>query len=105
MLKDPNLVSEQYNPSCGDRVSFEGIIENEIVIDLAFQGSGCVISQATASLLCEQFIGKPIEAIFSFSTEDLLNLIGISLGPNRLRCALIALIALQEGATSYKTRE
>lgn len=99
------FASAQYNPSCGDRVSFQGVVENGLIKDLAFQGSGCVISQATASLLCAHFIGKTLSAIDSFSTDDLLQLIGITLGPHRLRCALIAREALQQGAHSYRAEQ
>lgn len=105
LLDAADFASAQYNPSCGDRVAFQGVMDNEQIKDLAFQGSGCVISQATASMLCGQFIGKPLSAIQSFSTDDLLGLIGITLGPHRLRCALIALEALQQGVSSYNAEK
>lgn len=102
VLSHADFSSAHYNPSCGDRVSFQGTVQDNTLLELAFQGSGCVISQATASMLCEKFQGHHFTDPLSFTTEQLLELIGITLGPNRLRCALIALHALQEGITSYQ---
>ncbi|BDC34822.1 iron-sulfur cluster scaffold-like protein [Candidatus Dependentiae bacterium Noda2021] len=103
LLPQADFSSAHYNPSCGDRVSFQGRVQDNNLVDLAFGGSGCVISQATASMLCEHFTGKDLADPLSFTSEQLQELIGITLGPHRLRCALIALQALQEGIVSYQT--
>ena len=100
-LQNPTFCSCQKNHSCGDKVSIEGIITNDIVADLFFQGEGCVISLATASILTEFCKGKNISEILNLESRDILKLIGIELGISRLRCAVLPLIALQDGIKSY----
>ena len=72
---------------------------------LVFSGSGCVISQATASMLTEHCIGKNVEEVLALTKDDILKLIGIELGPVRLKCALLALQALQQGIIEFENCE
>ncbi len=102
-LVHADFASLVHNPSCGDSVSFEGCIApHGIVIMSAFQGSGCVISQATASMLTQVVLQKTIDEILSFDKRFILDLIKIELGPMRLKCALLPLEALQEGLRKCK---
>lgn len=103
-IADPDFKSEQYNPSCGDKVSFEGTIQANTLQSVAFQGHGCVISLATASMLAEYASGKSLSDIHTLTTDFIISLIGISLGPTRLKCALLPLQALQEGLVHYQTQ-
>ena len=84
------------NPSCGDSVSVGFNLTNNIITKILFLGSGCVISQATASMLTEACFNKELHFIENLTKDDILKLIGIELGPNRLRCALLSLEALQQ---------
>ncbi len=106
-LNQPHFVIEEYNPSCGDRITIQGQITNSVIQELRFTAEGCIISKATASLLTQNCIGKSIEFGSSLTNEDILNLIGISLGPLRLKCALMPLQALKCGLAKYtqKNRE
>lgn len=104
-ITNPHFSAGHYNPSCGDKISIEGILENNRVIDLGFQGSGCVISQATASMLTELCIGKTVDDILKLNKDSVTELIGIPLGPTRLKCALLSLEVLQEGLTSYTEKQ
>ena len=61
------------------------------------QGQGCAISQASADLLLEEIIGKPLEEIRNLTKEDILEMLGIELGPVRLKCALLSLKVLKAG--------
>ena len=96
-LTKPDFTSGEYNPSCGDSISFDGRVKNNELIEIAFEGKGCVISQATASLLSGHCKGMEINAILALEKKDMLALIGMELGPTRLRCALLPLEALQGG--------
>lgn len=100
-LKSPDFSSEQANQSCGDMISIEGIIQDNHIISIKFTGSGCIISQATASMLTQDCKDKEINEIMKLDKEYIQSLIGISLGPTRLRCALLALNALQNGLKEY----
>ena len=100
-LKKPDFSSAQFNPSCGDSVIFEGTIRNGRIATVAFDGAGCVISQAAASLLSEVVIGKTVGEILKLDTAFMKELVGIPLGPVRLKCALLPLQALHDGINRY----
>lgn len=101
-VDNPTFVSELANPSCGDSVIFTGIIAEEHIKKLGFTGSGCVISIAAASLLAEYSVGTSVDAIMTLQADDMKRLVGLDLGPVRLRCALLPLQALQRGMLSSK---
>ena len=96
-LEKPDFCSGQVNPSCGDSVEMAGHLFNGSIQKLAFTGAGCVISQATASLLTEYAQGKTTQEILHFSQDDLTTLLKIELGPMRFKCAYLSLAALQKG--------
>lgn len=96
--------SEQRNSSCGDELFFTGIIKNNRLAEVLFKGKGCVISQATASLLSEMTKNKSLDAILALDKNDLIAMIGMQLGPVRLLCGLLSLTALQSGIVDYKKR-
>ena len=99
-----NVREEQRNSSCGDEILFTGIIEHNILVDVAFLGKGCVISQAMASLLSEQVKGMSLDDIGFLDQDDLCAMLGMQLGPVRLLCALLSLMALQKGIREYATK-
>lgn len=59
-LPSPTQAAEGYNPLCGDRVSVEVALEGEVLRDVAFQGSGCAISKASASMMTAALKGKTV---------------------------------------------
>lgn len=96
---DPHDYSyEDDNPLCGDHIRIElRVDENNIVTEAVFDGKGCSISQASADLLVESVIGKSVEEAQHLTKEDVLDLLGIELGPVRLKCALLSLKVLKAG--------
>jgi nitrogen fixation protein NifU and related proteins len=96
-LPNPDFSSDQHNPSCGDQVCMAGMVTNGIITQLAFEGKGCVISQAAASLLTMHSVGKTRDMVMAMDGAAMQQLIGMELGPTRLKCALLPLQALQEG--------
>jgi len=96
---DPNDFSyEDDNPACGDHIQIDvRLDDNGIVTEALFSGEGCAISQASADLLIESIIGKSIEEIKALGKEDVLDNLGIELGPVRLKCALLPLKVLKAG--------
>lgn len=105
VLSDADFSSQEYNPSCGDRVSISVRMSNGVVEQIAFEGAGCVISQAAASLLCQASMGRTLDQIKALDADFMLNLVRIPLGPTRLKCALLSLQALHQGIVSYTCRE
>ena len=96
---DPNNIHfEDDNPLCGDHIEITlRVDETGKVTDGRFDGKGCAISQASADLLIESIIGKPVEDLKKLSKQDVLDLLGIELGPVRLKCALLPLKVLKAG--------
>jgi len=103
-LENPDFASAGDNPSCGDSVFMQGKIENGKLTDIRFQGEGCVMSQGTASMLTEAVKGKTIDELLALNKDFIFDLIGTKLGPNRMRCALLPLHALQKGLEEYKEK-
>ena len=103
-LSDAQVRTEVLNPSCGDQISLQLIVDEggERISKIAFQGKGCVISQAAASMLTEHALRASLKDLQAFSKDDMLSLLGITLGPTRLRCALLALESLQSALKNIK---
>lgn len=93
----PDFFATVLNPLCGDEVTMQAMVKDGHIVACKFEGKGCVISLAAASMLTEQVIQKPVEAVLKFDKDAMLNLVKLELGPTRLRCALLALEALQKG--------
>ena len=96
---DPRDISfADNNPLCGDHIQIDLRVDADgKVSEARFDGHGCAISQASADLLIESIIGKPIEEVKKLGKQDILDLLGIDLGPVRLKCALLSLKVLKAG--------
>jgi nitrogen fixation protein NifU and related proteins len=96
---DPHDISfEDDNPLCGDHIRIDlRVDEHNCVTEAAFDGHGCAISQASADLLIESVIGKHLDEVKKVNKEDLLEMLGLELGPVRLKCALLSLKVLKAG--------
>ena len=102
LIENADFFSGRYNPSCGDAVSLAGTIQDGTLAACSFEGKGCVISQATASMLTQKVVGMAVSEIANLDAAAITKLIGMSLGPTRLKCALLPLEALQGGILSCK---
>ena len=97
-LEPADISYEEDNPVCGDHIRLDLRLQDGRVTDVRFSGHGCAISQASASMLTEQIQGKTLDELKAFSKDDLLDLLGIPLGPVRIKCALLSLKVLKAGA-------
>ena len=87
---------EDDNPLCGDVVRIELVVDPTGVVQSAwFDGDGCCISQASASMLVEAVEGKTVEQIKQMQAHDMLQLFGPRLTPNRQKCCLLSWRVLQ----------
>ena len=96
---DPHDISfEDDNPLCGDHIRIDICVgEDGRVNEAVFDGHGCAISLASADLLMESIQGKTIGEVKALTKEDILEMLGIELGPVRLKCALLSLKVLKAG--------
>jgi nitrogen fixation NifU-like protein len=86
------------NPVCGDHIRIDLRVNgDDEVAEAKFSGEGCSISQASADLLMEKVTGMPLEEVRKLAKQDILDLLGIELGPVRLKCALLSLKVLKGG--------
>ena len=83
------------NPLCGDEVTITLAYDGDTISDVRFVGRGCAISQASTSMLMEQILGRSAAAVAAMPKEELLDELGIPLGPVRLKCALLGLSTLK----------
>jgi len=116
-LNEPDVATRGHNPLCGDDVEISLDLESGVVHDIRFQGKGCSISQASASMLTEAVKGKTtaeareiVEAFKSMlhgepltrdDLGDLEALQGVRKYPVRIKCALLAWTTLLEGLDLY----
>lgn len=97
-LEPHDISFEDENPLCGDHIRIDLRVDNGgQVKEAVFSGHGCAISQASADLLIESIQGKNIEEIKTLTKEDVLEILGLELGPVRLKCALLPLKVLKAG--------
>ena len=98
-LNPADISYQDDNPLCGDMIRIDlRVDDNNRVVECAFSGQGCAISQASASMLMEDIQGKSLEEIREYSRDDILDMLGIELGPVRLKCAMLSLKVLKVGA-------
>ncbi len=104
---DPHDFSyEDDNPLCGDRIRIDlRVDEDDCVTEAAFTGTGCAISIASADLLVESIVGKKLDEIRKLSKQDILDMLGIEVGPIRLKCALLSLKVLKASVYGMDTIE
>ena len=101
-LEPADLSYEEDNPVCGDHIRLDLRLKDGRVSEVRFSGHGCAISQASASMLTEAIQGKTLEELQAFGKDNVLDMLGIPLGPVRIKCALLSLKVLKAGAYGIK---
>ena len=98
-LENATHSHEENNPLCGDIIRIDLHVNDENIIEqVAFQGKGCAISQASTSMLTEMIEGKTLDEAKQIGKDDILEALGIEIGPVRMKCALLSLKVLKAGA-------
>jgi len=96
-LDNADFSHEEGIPSCGDKIRIDIKVFDNKIADAKFIGIGCAISQAAASILTEQIIGKELSYIKEFDSQGFLESLGVSISPIRYKCALLSLKVLKTG--------
>ncbi len=97
-IPEADISYEDSNPLCGDKIRIDIKLKDNVVTDIKFNGKGCAISQASASMLTDELVGKSLDDIRKLDKQFILDLLGIPLGPTRIKCALLPLKVIKAGA-------
>src|SRR5574340_262874 len=95
-IEQATIMCKELNPSCGDEIELFLKIEDGKIADASFQGQGCAISQASVSMLTDAVKGKKVEDAGHMHEKEVIGMLGIPLGPSRMKCALLSLKTLQK---------
>jgi nitrogen fixation NifU-like protein len=98
-LEPHDLEAHEYNPLCGDEIGVQIKVADGKIADLRFNGHGCAISQAAASIATEELIGMDVEEAAKLDADWMLALLGIDISATRRKCALLLLKALRHAIT------
>src|SRR5271165_3414028 len=101
-MESPDAKSRDSNPLCGDVIEMQLKFSDGKVSDIKFNGDGCAISQASASMLTELVMGKSIEEVRKIDKAVLLDNLGSpNLGAVRIKCALLPLKVMKSAVYEY----
>ena len=97
VLEPHDLHWADSNPTCGDEMSMTIQLDaaGERVAEVAFEGRGCAISQASASILTDELRGMTLDELKAIDAGEVLENLGVPIGPARLKCALLSWKVLQ----------
>jgi nitrogen fixation NifU-like protein len=101
-IEDATVSISGGNPGCGDVVTMYVKIEDGIAKEVSFEGQGCTISQAGASMVAEKYQGEPIETIEQASTDDMIDEMGREVVVSRIRCASVGIGTLKGAIQQYR---
>ena len=101
-IEDADVQYRDFNPVCGDEVEIFINVQANKVDGIKFTGKGCAISQAAASIVTEHIKGMKVDEVKTFTNEKMLELLPIEVSNLRIKCALLALKAIQKGLHGVK---
>lgn len=98
-VDDPDVDVVVANPTCGDELHITAAVDDGEISEVKFDGSGCALSIASASLLTDELQGEPLESLKNISEEQVFNLVGLEkdeVSPMRVKCVLLIRDGVQE---------
>ena len=100
-LEGASVTWKEDNPSCGDEITINVLIENDAITKISWEGVGCAISLAGMSMLSEELEGMSTTQVLELSKQDIYELLGVPIGPRRFKCALIGLHTMKNALRKY----
>ncbi len=104
-IANPHVTHHELNVSCGDTLTLSLRIEDGVIREIGWEGDGCAISQAGMSMLAEELVGMSVADAAAFDAAHMLTLLGVPIGPRRMKCALLGLHALKNGLRALEGKE
>jgi nitrogen fixation NifU-like protein len=100
-IVQPDRFATYSNPLCGDHIQMSVVLDGIQVSDVRFNGSGCAISQAAASMLTDLMIGKTLDELADITKQDIFEMLGVEISPARQRCALLSWEVMRKGILKF----
>lgn len=101
-LPDAQAHAIEHNPSCGDIIEiYLNFDDQGRVSEISYDGHGCAISQAGASMLTEEILGKTTKEILALQNQDIYDLLGVEISAGRVKCALLGLVAAKNAVLNF----
>lgn len=104
-LKSCEVCHSEFNPTCGDMVKIFVKLDGGVIVDAKFNGKGCAVSMASASMLTEKIKGKKLEEVKKMDEEQIHEMMRINLGPVRMKCGILSLKTLLRGIEIMEERK
>ena len=101
-IENADIKFKENNPVCGDTITITLKLNGQNVEDIKFFGTGCAISQSSMSMLTDEIKGKTLEEVKKISRDDVVNMLGIEIGPVRTKCAVLGLVAVKNGIKQHE---
>ena len=98
-LEEHDLEAHEHNPLCGDELGVQIVLDGDRIEDLRFQGHGCAISQAAASIASEELKGMKVADVERLGADWMIDLLGIPVSATRRKCALLNLKVVRGAVT------
>ena len=101
-LNNADIVKRDKNPLCGDEVEVFAKVKGESLDKINFEGKGCIICMASASIMTEELKNKSLREIQDINREDWLDILGVKLTASRVKCAMLPVITLKKAIVEYQ---
>ncbi|MBI5388890.1 iron-sulfur cluster assembly scaffold protein [Candidatus Woesearchaeota archaeon] len=103
-LAQPTHEYHAFNPLCGDDITLQIDVKGQKVKDVRFEGSGCALCIASASLLTDHIKGKTLAEVRGITSKETIGFLGIPIGAVRMKCALLPLEAIHVAINKDKAK-
>ena len=102
VLTDADFVQHGGHSGCGDTITVYVKMDGDVVSDVRFEGKGCMVSQAAASLVSSKVGGKNVEKILATGRESMIDILGKEIVVRRPQCSMLALNTIKSGLLRIK---
>jgi len=104
-INKPTVRHNELNASCGDSISVDLVITEQMVTDIKFKGSGCAISQAAISILTDYVKQKSVDEILALTDTEIKEMLGVPISYRREKCALLGLLAIKNAILTWQGQQ